>query len=218
MLYIPVAGTFARKRHDHDLSWYRYLSPLDRAFVELGYHRVDQDGDPNTPDKGFWSGDINGLMLQRAMWWRDKHPAWKTGGEALRKFLHERCDEFSDGVTLILHSHGGQVGAYALAGLPEFYVRGAFPIHVITCDMPVRSDMRKVYARASENVESWTHLYSEKGWKSRMRWMGDGRIFSNPRTLSVATRNVEVKGGHSGYLSDPLFIGQWKQILGKADA
>ena len=210
MQWIPVAGTSARKRHDHARSWYRAGSPLDHLLVELGYQRVEQDGDPTTPDLGFWSGDINGLMLQRVMWWRDKHPAWKTGGETLRRFLLAGRAEFVDGVTLILHSHAGQVGAYALAGLPYY-----FPVHVITCDMPVRADMRDVYAAAATRVASWTHLYSEKGWKSRMRWLGDGTIFSNPRVLPVATRNIEVKGGHSGYLSDPRFIGQWEQILGK---
>ena len=210
MKWIPVAGTSARKRHDHARSWYRVGSPLDRLLCALGYQRVEQDRDPDTPDTGFWSGDINGLMLQRALWWRDKHPAWKTGGEALRKFLLARRDEFEKGVTLILHSHAGQVGAYALAGQPF-----DFPVHVITCDMPVRADMREVYASASTNVASWTHLYSEKGWKSRMRWLGDGQIFSNPRKLPVATRNIEIKGGHSKYLSDPKFIGQWNQIIGE---
>ena len=213
MRYIPVAGSLARKRHDHELSWYRRGSPLDRLLDNLGYQRVDQNGDPNKPDTGFWSGDINGLMLQRAMWWRDKHPAWKTGGETLRTFLLRRHAEFVDGVTLIMHSHAGQVGAYALAELP-----GDFPIHVVTCDMPVRFDMREVYACASIRVASWTHLYSEKGWKSRMRWLGDGQLFSNPRELPVATRNLEIKGWHSEYLSDPRFIDQWNQILGKGKA
>ena len=212
MKWIPVAGTSARKRHDHARSWYRRGSPLDLVLDNLGYQRVEQDGDPNKPDTGFWSGDINGLMLQRALWWRDKHPAWQTGGETLRKFLLAGRAEFVDGVTLILHSHGGQVGAYALAELPA---PAAFPIHVVTCDMPVRADMREVYASASTSVVSWTHLYSEKGWKSRMRWLGDGQLFSNPRLLPVATRNIEIKGWHSKYLADTLFIDQWNQILGK---
>ena len=208
MKWIPVAGTSARKRHDHARSWYRVGSPLDHLLVELGYQRVEQDGDPTTPDKGFWSGDINGLMLQRAFLWRDKHPAWKTGGETLRSFLLSRRAEFVDGVTLILHSHAGQVGAYALDGLTV-----TFQVHVITCDMPVRADMQDVYARAATRVASWTHLYSEKGWRSYMRWLGDGQLFSNPRVLPVATRNIEMKGWHSGCLSDPRFIGQWTQFL-----
>ena len=215
MKWIPVAGTSARKRHDHARSWYRVGSPLDLLLCELGYQRVEQDGDPTTPDRGFWSGDINGLMVQRVLWWRDSHPAWKTGGETLRRFIQSRRAEFVDGVTLILHSHAGQVGAYALAELPA---PGSIPIHVVTCDMPVRFDMRNVYASARTSVTSWTHLYSERGLKSCMRWLGDGQLFANPRELPVATRNIEVRGGHSGYLSDPKFIGQWKQILGEAVA
>ena len=217
MRYIPVAGTFARKRHDHARSWYRRGSPLDRVLDNLGYQRVEQDGDPTTPDLGFWSGDINGLMLQRALWWRDKHPAWKTGGETLRKFMLARHAEFSDGVTLVLHSHGGQVGAYALAAIAAAY-QFTFPIDVLTCDMPVRADMGPTYAMASLRARSWTHLYSERGWKARMRWMGDGQLFANPRLFPLATRNIEIKGGHSGCLSDPRFIGQWNQILAKGVA
>ena len=128
MKWIPVAGTAARKRHDHADSWYRSGSPLDRVLDNLGYQRVDQNGDPNKPDKGFWSGDINGLMLQRALWWRDKHPAWKTGGEALRKFLlSQGAPSSSDGVTLVLHSHAGQVGAYALANCSRHLARRPDP-------------------------------------------------------------------------------------------
>ena len=82
-------------------------SPLDHLLAERGYQRVEQDGDPTRPDKGYWSGDVNGLMVQRAIWWRDTHPAWQTGGETLRKFLLDRRDEFAHGVMLILHSHGG---------------------------------------------------------------------------------------------------------------
>ena len=122
-----------------------------------------------------------------------------------------RREELAEGVTIILHSHGGQVGAYALSGLA-----GAIsgPVHVVTCDMPVRSDMAQVYVSAKSKAASWTHLHSEKGWRSYMRWLGDGQIFSNPRELQVATRNIEVHGGHSGVLSDPLHLGQWDQILG----
>ena len=212
MLYIPVAGTWSRKMHDHIFSWYRVNSPFDRLVSAMGYQRVDQNGDPNKPDRGYWSGEINGLMLQRFFWWRNNHPAWKTGGETLRKFLLSRGKDFENGVTLFLHSHGGQVGAYALEKLTLSIAR-QIPIHVVTCDMPVRKDMREVYLSAAEKVETWRHLYSERGWKSKMRWLGDGQIFYNPRVLSVANVNIEVKGGHSGYLSDPAFIDQWRDIL-----
>ena len=217
MKYIPVAGTWSRKRYDHAHSWYRTRSPFDRTVSALGYERVDQDGDPERPDKGFWSGDINGLMLQWVMWWRDPHPDWKTGGEALRKFMLGRTGPSED-VTLFLHSHGGQVGAYALAGLSGVMAANLSNIHVVTCDMPVRADMADVYAQASLSASTWTHLYSERGWKSMMRWLGDGTLFSNPRKLTVATTNIEVRGGHSGYLSNPQLLEQWKDILGETEA
>ena len=214
MFYIPVAGTWW-KRGDSISRWYRVGSLFDKVVSALGYKRVDQNGDLSKPDKGFWSGHVNGLMLQRLMWWRDNHPAWKTGGEALRRFLIAHVDEFKDGVTLFLHSHGGQVGVYALEGL-SLEMAQKLQIRVVTCDMPIRKDMTSTYRAAAWKVVSWTHLYSEKGWKSKMRWLGDGALFSNPRELEVATKNIEVKGGHSGYLFDPNYIGQWQDILGEA--
>ena len=54
------------------------------------------------------------------------------------------------------------------------------------------------------------HLYSERGWKSRFRWLGNR---FGPRTLEVANCNREVTGGHSGMLSNPRHIGQWDEIL-----
>ena len=214
MKYIPTGGTF-RDRHDHAQSWYRTGSPFDKLISELGYVRVDQNKDPLRPDDGFWKGDINGLLLQRLMWWRKKHPAWKTCGETWRKFVVIRRAELLDGVTAFFHSHAGQCGAYGIAGLSVGFC-AEVPIHVVTCDMPVRADMADVYFEASKRVRSWTHLYSERGWKARMRWMGDGQLFRNPRKLPVATRNIEIKGWHSGYLSNQKYIGQWNTILGGA--
>ena len=51
-----------------------------------------------------------------------------------------------------------------------------------------------------------------------MRWMGDGQLFKNPRVLPVATRNIEIKGWHSEYLSDPNSSANGDQILGKGVA
>ena len=212
MLYIPVAGTWSRRKHDHAYSWYRSGSLFNQTISAMGYQRVEQDGDPSKPDKGFWSGNINGLMIQRFFWWRDNHPAWKTGGETLRKFLLSKSKDLEDGVTLFLHSHAGQVGSYALAGL-SLDIAKQIPIHVVTCDMPVRKDMQDVYLAAVEKVQTWKHLYSERGWKSRMRWLGDGQLFSNPRILCVADTNTEVKGWHSKFLSHPAYIGQWNDLL-----
>lgn len=208
--YIPIAGTWARSRHDHENAWYRRGSPFDRVLAGHGYERVEQDRDPNRPDDGYWSGAVNGLLIQWFAWWRDRHPAWRTGAETLRGFLRGRRRELDEagGVTIVAHSHGGQVLAYALAEMHG----DVCPIHVVTVDMPVRRDMDGVYGRAARRCRHWVHLYSERGWKSRFRWLGNR---FGPRALDVAQRNRKVTGGHSGILDDVGHIGQWHDILSR---
>ena len=210
--FVPIAGTWARSRHDHAHAWYRTGSPFDRRMIRHGYQRVEQDLDPTTPDRGFWSGAVNGLLVQRLAWWRDHHPAWRTGGETLRQFLRVRLHELgaAGGVTIVAHSHGGQVLAYALAALAEHTRAALGPIHVVTVDMPVRRDMGAIYAPARAACASWTHCYSERGWQSRFRWLGNR---FGDRALAVADQNLEVTGGHSGCLSDPRHMDQWDAIL-----
>ncbi len=210
---VPIAGTWARARHDHAQAWYRTGSPFDRRMIRHGYQRVEQDRDPTTPDDGFWSGDVNGLLLQRLAWWRDHHPAWRTGGETLRQFLRVRMRELgaAGGVTIVAHSHGGQVLAYAVAALSEHTRAALGPIHVVTVDMPVRRDMAGIYAQARAACDAWTHLYSQRWrWSSRFRFFGNR---FGARTLDVADHNIEVTGGHSGCLSDPRHMDQWDAIL-----
>ena len=207
--FVPIAGTWARSRHDHAHAWYRTGSPFDRRMIRHGYQRVEQDLDPTTPDRGFWSGEVNGLLVQRLAWWRDHHPAWRTGGETLRQFLRGRMHELG-GVTLVAHSHGGQVLAYALTSMSEPTRAALGPIHVVTVDMPVRRDMAAIYEAAREACDAWTHLHSERGWTSKFRWLGNR---FGDRALDVADHNIEITGGHSGILSDPAHLRQWDVIL-----
>ena len=206
-LYIPIAGTWARARQDHESAWYRRGSPFDKVMNKRGYERVEQDRVPSRPDDGYWSGAVNGLLIQWFAWWRDKHPAWRTGGETLRGFLRARRGELLDagGVTIVAHSHGGQALAYALVDMHT----AICPLYVVTVDMPVRRHMDDFYRRASAKCSCWMHRYSERGWKSRFRWLGNR---FGPRTLEVANCNREVTGGHSGMLRNPRHIGQWDEI------
>ena len=210
--YLPIAGTRPPWRGRHDRrDWYHRGSPFDAVMVRHGYQRVDQDRDSATPDRGFWSGHVNGVLLQ-TLWRRHgKHRAWRQGSTALLLFLMRRHAEVSDGLTIVAHSHGGQVLAYDLARDPD-----GPPVHVVSVDMPVRRDMGDVYRRAlaRSNVRSWTHLYSERGWASRFRWLGNR---FGPRELDGATRNLEITGGHSGILRDPAQMGQWDAILARRE-
>ena len=127
-------------------AWYRRGSPPfdatgrrdEQTRLRAG---VEQDRVPTCgrPDDGYWSGAVNGLLIQWFAWWRDKHPAWRTGGETLRGFLRARRGELLDagGVTIVAHSHGGQALAYALVDMHT----AICPLYVVTVDMPVRRHM-----------------------------------------------------------------------------
>ena len=211
--YIPVAGTFARRRKRSD-AWYLLHSPLDRLLYSNGFLRVDQDRDPNTPDRGYWSGDLNGLLVQRIWPWTDPHEDWLNGGQKLAMFILKRFNagDFKNGLVLLTHSHGGQVAAYALNTLHlHLDIPCRLRIHVIDVDMPVRRDMEGRYATAMHRSASWTHLHSSKyGWRSRMRYFGNGW---NGQELPGASRNVPMAGGHSGILSHPKHRLQWVPLL-----
>ena len=211
MLYLPIAGTRVpwRGRNADPHDWYRRESPFDRLMAHHGFMRVEQDRDPTTPDRGYWSGDVGGLLLQRAWPWTDGHAPWTQGARELIQFLCRRWTEFAGGVTLVAHSHGGQVVAYAVEALGY---EQPVPVHIITVDMPVRRDMVPVYEEARRVAATWTHLYSERGWRSRFRWLGNR---FGPRELDVADRNMEVSGGHSGILSDPRHMEQWPAVLAR---
>ena len=201
MQYLPIAGTWGRE-HDRNRSpgdptdWFKHGSAVDRVMAACGHARVDQDRDPDTPDKGFWSGDIGGTLTQRLWPWSDHLDAWRSGGERFQEFCIDRQDDFQDGLVILTHSHGGHVLVMALNLRPL-----PFPIHVIDIDMPVQRPFRmprRYYDQALERVESWTHVFSDRGWDSRFRWLGNA---FGPRELEGAYNVGPVTGGHSGILN-----------------
>ena len=216
--YVPIAGTWSRQKDDPG-DWYKPGSAFDTELVGLGYSRC-----PHLPARtGFWSGDLNGLYLQR-IFGKDKDD-WLNGGRALAQFIVDRQDILGNDdadrdidVVLIAHSHGGQVVAFALAMLLE---RGESRclrnVRVVTVDMPVRSGkvlgllprgMGKTYKAALVAVaRRWTHLYDGKWNKTRVTGSHAG-----PRKLEGACRNIEIGGGHSGVLRAPN-TGAWSCYL-----
>ena len=198
--YIPVAGTWFKEDTGDD-RWYRRGSTIDNLFRGFGLERVEQDGDPRTPDPGYWSGDVGGLLFHAGS---GQH-VWWSGGLELRRFIEGRPRLMNRPMVIVAHSHGGQVAAYALAGL-----RQIAHVRLITVDMPVRRDMRPVYAEARRNVGYWLHLHTRWGWGARMRVLGSR--FGSP-TLDIADRNIPLRGGHSGVLRRPQHARQWRDIL-----
>ena len=212
-MYIPIAGTWARKKEREDRErrerfgapWYRADSLFDRTLGRLGYHRVDQLS--GGPDPGYWSGDLEGTLLQQFFSFANYRDDWLDGGQKLEVFIRNRnfLDREDVILTLIAHSHGGQVVAFALQRLLK---NAPLNLHVVTVDMPVRRGLRSVYDDALTSVEgNWTHLYST--W-ARMRILGSR---FGPRKLEDAARNLSIPGGHSGILNRIDLLYLWGYIL-----
>ena len=221
MFYAPLAGTWGREqaknRSQNDpLDWFRRGSAVDHVMIEHGLVRVDQDRDPNTPDTGFWSGDIGGTLIQRIWPWSNHMASWGDGGVQFADFCLKREDDFRDGLVVITHSHGGHVLVMALNWMGGSF---PFPVYVIDIDMPVQRAFRVrpiLYQHAVERVESWTHVFSGRGIGSKFRWLGNG---FNTRRLDYGARNVgPVTGGHSGILNggDGDHIDQLSVIVRKS--
>ena len=227
-LYVPVGGTW---RDYHDVlpsegnpSWYRRGSMVYHALDDIGWARVEQDRDPETPDRGFWSGDLGGLIVQD--WWgllttgkpRQGRKAWIAAAKDLADFLIGRLPEWKGcHVTVIAHSHAGQIAALAFSfyHFKNFYenhinkvlLTDASPpiFHLVTVDMPVRKKMAPVYreATAGRVLSMWTHLHSGR-W-DRMRLFGSR---FGPLEVAAADMNIPILGGHSGVLEDHQYVGQ----------
>lgn len=213
-LYIPIAGTWRTG------NWYEEKSSFDHMLKNIGYTRVDQR--PGHPDPGYWSGALGGLMFQAIV--GKSKDGWQSGGLDLARFIRQRRQQFkeAESVTIIAHSHGGQVVAFALQNLlaapgPNHL----FNFRLVTVDMPVRTgffvritggSMRSVYTAALVAVAGrWTHLYSERQWafwKTRARWAGARGL---TRKLKGAARNIEIPG-HSAVLHEPD-SGEWRNYL-----
>ena len=215
MYYLPVAGTWgrehAKQRSPNDpLDWFFRGSRFDQVMQDYGFFRVEQDRDPDTPDLGYWSGDIGGTLIQRIWPWSDHLEPWRKGGDVLRGFIDTNKNEFTDGLLIVTHSHGGHTLAMCLN---RFFQITPFPIYVLDIDMPVQrgGHMSQLYGRAQYFTRKWTHLYSGRGWGSKFRWLGNR---FGPRELSGATNVGPIDGGHSGILGGKKdYITQLPDIL-----
>ena len=186
--YIPVGGTGARSRHN---AFIHEGSVFDLFMAEHGYDRLA------LPDgRMFWSGGVDGTFFSVP-----GHPIWRHGADSLAPFILEQL--YKDRI-LILHSHAGQVGAYAFRKIAEEHpgerIRAA-----ITYDSPVRRDMDETWAIAETVVDLHIHVYGT-GWGSRMRFLGQRARFA--RTFPPPAVNKGIKGGHSGGLRKWKFMDQ----------
>lgn len=217
--YIPIAGTQARDNYTAKDRWFQRGSLFDQKANEKDCERVEQNNDPNTPDPGYWSGDLAGLLYQSLWTWvqsfsrQDPHP-WDIGAHALATLIQSRAEKWQkqgDSLIIIAHSHGGQVACLALKQMARKSL--GFPIHLITVDMPVRCgwflpDMCEAYEATRRHVDQWTHLYSD-----RMNpYRAVGSRFG-PLKCKQANDNIRMRGGHTNPLVHPIYMDQVINLL-----
>lgn len=192
-----VHGTWARGD-----AWYRPPSPFVQAVRSEGLELVS--------DRPFrWSGQLGGISIRR--WPILRHlsapidptdpldqidATWANDAEKLIYY----CFAFRphQEVSLIAHSHGGNLAAMAI-------VYGGLRVrHLITMATPVRADLQGVYAEVALAISGrWIHLRGDfwRDWMARLGQFGDGVI---GWTLTMPhAQVVHVPGrGHSD-LADP---------------
>lgn len=150
-----------------------------------------------------WSSSLDGLMGDNVTWY--------AGGQALRYFAHAKHPPV-DGqwrpVSVVAHSHGGQVALYACA-------QGLIVDVLITVGTPVRADMEAVAERARPNITRWVHLYSDVDVWQAAGGVGDGHL-GVMRTFPQATANVlEPRVSHSELLMPSRWTERdWWGLLG----
>lgn len=173
--------------------------PAPLLFVP-GTWAVDRYGRSATADAFYARCVMLGLPIfdpDRPWWWSSAldgvigpHTNWEAGALSLVNYVGRRP------VSLVAHSHGGQVALRAARDLQIDLL--------VTVATPVRADIKPWIREARGNVREWTHFYSprERGlpWQ-RLGSLFDG-LFSPSQFFKWADRNVAVPDmGHSDLLA-----------------
>lgn len=139
-------------------------------------------------DPYIWCTNLDGLF--------GSNKVWEAAGAALRWYAMSKVRHYP--VSIVAHSHGGQVAAYAAAN-------GLQVDRLITVATPVRKDMEPVYKAARENIQSWYHLHSDSDLWQVLGGLRDGR-WGLHRTMPYADENVVVNNvDHSEFLNPALW-------------
>jgi hypothetical protein len=210
VFYTPVMGTGAYHRRQDASQWFLLKSPFERFLASHGVEQLEP-GDPF-----IWSTDVNGVKGWLRWFGNESaagdHQDWHAGGLALKWRMQTYPRQHR---TMIAHSHGGQLAAYAAAeGLQ-------IPV-LVTVATPVRRDMSHVWKRARPNIGCHLHLYAPGGdWIQILGQWGDG-LWSSGRKLAFTDADGRERWGahlnhavplmqHSRILSDPTCFAWWVQ-------
>lgn len=193
---VLVAGTHGYR---DPVAWHRPGSLFVFSLVSAGLHLLDNQ------DPFEWSTNLGR---------HGRHDPWIVGADALRWYLAAKRARLElyparPTVAIIAYSHGGQVAAYALAGL-----RPGIVDTLITVATPVRTDMVETYICARGAVRRWIHLHSDltDQWQAAGSGSDDGTFTGQ---MSEADENVyEPVTDHHSLLSPKLwFERSWWDVL-----
>lgn len=130
---ILIAGT-----HGFNDAWWHPGS----EFVQTMEGELIRTADKSDPYE--WDTKLDGII--------GGNEVWETAGKALTWYARAKVGHYP--ISVVAHSHGGQVAAYAAAN-------GLQIDRLVTVATPVRHDMEPLYRAATKNIGCWYHLHSD---------------------------------------------------------
>jgi hypothetical protein len=190
---ILLAGTWAFSGTDSGHDWWRPGSKFYDEGKKFGLDYV------NGSDPFIWDTKLDGVIGQNEV--------WQSAGHALLWYAHLK--EPNEPVSVIAHSHGGNVLAYA--------ARFGLKIdRAITVATPVRREVP--YASLKQNAVHWTHIHG--GIWDYVQILGELKSFSFTgafrRKMRLADKNIAVPDKDHGELHDYRLWTEreWWKLLG----
>lgn len=163
MKAILVPGTFANTgRNAPRDEWWK---PGSSFWIAAARHGIDCFSFA-------WNTALDGVIGPNTDW-------LKAGGR-----LYEQANDLQP-LTILAHSHGGNVAIYAAAN------HGLKIRRLITLATPVRSDMP--YRAARANIGHWSHIYGGvRDWVQIAGELAVGRFQVLRRRMPLADDNTEL--------------------------
>jgi hypothetical protein len=172
-----VAGTHGLQE---PRAWWRPRSDFALALEAHGHQLVNRD-------RAFvWPTDLEGLWP-----WRRRR-LWAVAGETFGWYVQAYLGPGTL-PSVIAHSHGGSVVAYAAFFGQQFDL-------VVTMASPVRGDMAEAYQRLRARARRWIHVYTTWDLWQALGGVFDGRL-GIYREQPLADQNVQIDADDHGYVT-----------------
>lgn len=213
ILYIPVAGTNGWSDDSNELDSYGQRNIRwwqdSMFYFFMKEHGFDV---PNRRDPFVWTTDLGGVQFWRRFpifkgkinQIRD-HRDWIAGAAALRWYCKAHVP-LEVPVSIIAHSHGLQVVAYACD-------QGLVVDNLITVGSPIRDDMKHLYKCIRDSEIRWLHISDGNNDRIQLAGQfGDGIFTRRRHNIYANFNNPLLNISHSRILSDPDAFHYWTDL------